>query len=84
MTAHLDRDIVARNHVLRRNFIDGDPQIDAHHLLHEGHQQKQAGAFRPSIAAEGEDDAALVFAQDADGSIDEDQGQYGDDNNGDQ
>ena len=80
--AHLDRDVVAGNHVLRRNFVDHDAQIDAHHLLHERHQQKQPGTLGPGVAAEGEDHAALVFAQDANGGVDEDQQQSGDDDDG--
>ena len=54
--ADLDRDVIAGNHVLRRNFIDEDAQVDAHHLLHQRHQQKEKGAFRSGIAAEREDD----------------------------
>ena len=67
MTADdLDRDVVARNHVLRRHFVDNHPEIDAHHLLDERHQEEEAGPLGPGIAAEREHDAAFVFAQDAD------------------
>ena len=79
---HLDRDVVAGDHVLRRNFIDDNAQIDTHHLLNERHQQKEAGAFRPRVTAECEYDATLVFAQYADGCIDEEQAYYHDDDDG--
>src|SRR5579864_9030718 len=78
----LDRDVVAGNHVLRRHLIDDDAQIDAHHLLDERHQEEKAGPLGSGIAAEREDDAALVFAQHADRGIDENQHQYGDDDDG--
>ena len=38
---HLDRDVVARNHVLRRHVIDDHAQVDAHHLLDERHDQER-------------------------------------------
>ena len=76
--ADLDRDVVARNHVLRRHFVDDDAQVDAHHLLHERHQKEQAGPLCPGIAAEREDHAAFIFAQDTDGGIEKDQDQSAD------
>ena len=63
----LDRDIVARDHVLRRHVLHHDPQIDPHHLLHERNEDDETGALHPGEATEREDDAALIFPQDANG-----------------
>ena len=43
----LDRDIVARDHVLRRHVLHHDPQIDLHHLLHERNEDDETGPFTP-------------------------------------
>src|SRR6185436_5069889 len=63
----LDRNIVARNHVLRRHDLYHHPEIDLHHLLYERDQDDQSRALHAGEAAEREYDAALVFAQDANG-----------------
>ena len=57
----LHRNVVAGDHVLARYFDDLDAQIDAHHLLDEGNQQHEAGAFDFLKAAKREDHGALVF-----------------------
>ena len=61
----LHRDVVARDHVLRRHVLHDHAQIDPHHLLHEGDEDDQARPLDPGEAPEREDDAALVFPQDA-------------------
>src|SRR6266850_2953688 len=63
----LDRNIVARNHVLRRHDLHHHPEIDLHHLLHDRDQDDQSRALHAGEAAEREHDATLVFAQDANG-----------------
>jgi hypothetical protein len=63
--AHFDRDIVTGNHVLGWHFVNDDPKIDAHHLLHQRHKQEESGPFRTGVAAKREDDTAFVLAQDA-------------------
>ena len=62
---HLHRDVVAGDHVLGRHLVHHDAQIDAHHLLNERHQQEEPRALGAGVAAEREDDPALVLAQDA-------------------
>ena len=69
----LDRNVVAGNHVLRRHFVDDHAQIDAHHLLDERIKQDKSRTLGAGIAAEREDDAALVFAQNTDRGVKEDQ-----------
>src|SRR5271163_2362812 len=59
------RNIVAGDDVLAGDFNDLNAQVYPHHLLNEGRQQNKAGALHPLKAAQGEDDGALVFAQDA-------------------
>ena len=61
------RNIVAGDDVLAGDFNDLNAQVYPHHLLNEGRQQNKAGALHPLKAAQGEDDGALVFAQDAHG-----------------
>jgi len=61
----LDRDIVARDHVLRRHVLHHDPQIDLHHLLREPNENDETGALHSGEATQCEDDAALIFPQDA-------------------
>ena len=53
--------------VLAGDFNDLNAQVHPHHLLNEGEQQDEARALDPLKAAQGEDDGAFVFAQDADG-----------------
>src|SRR5580693_7299693 len=77
----LDRDVVTGNHILRRHFVNNHPKIDAHHLLDEGYQEKKAGPLGSGIAAKRKDDAALVFAQDANGGPKKDQHQNGNEDN---
>src|SRR5437867_6171437 len=62
---HLDRDVVARDHVLRGDVHRHDAQG---HLLHAGEQRRQEDEPRPLCApqaAEEEVDAAFVLAQHA-------------------
>src|SRR4029077_18545029 len=64
----LDRNIVARDHVLRGHVHDDGAQVDAHHLLDAGDDQDQTGPLDLPEAAEHEHDGALVFAQDTKGA----------------
>src|SRR5262245_3336340 len=63
----LDRDVVARNHVLRRHDLDHHPEINLHELLHDGNEDDEARPLHPGEASECEDDTALVFPQDPNG-----------------
>ena len=80
---HLDRNIVARNHVLGRHAVHHDAQIDLHHLLREGNEEDQAGTFHGAEAAEREDDAALIFPEDTDRRRKEDDREEHDQDTGD-
>src|SRR5439155_1317333 len=62
----LDRNVVAGDHVLRRNVHRDGAEIDPHELLDERYNVRDAGAARLDHAAEAEDDGALVFAKDLD------------------
>ena len=78
----LDRDVVARDHVLGRHVHHDDAQVDAHHLLDAGDEDDQARALDLPEAAELEHHAALVLAQDAlNGTDDEQRQQDRDDRN---
>src|SRR3546814_16832941 len=61
--ADADGDIVARDHVLCGHVEHHCPQIHADHLLDIGDEKDEAGALDGGEAAEGEYDAALIFAQ---------------------
>ena len=62
----LDRDVVARDHVLRRHVEHHGAQVDPHHLLDARNQQEdQPRPLDLPEAAELEHHAALVLAQDA-------------------
>ena len=64
---HLDGDVVAGDHVLRGNLQHILAQADAHHLLEGAEDKDDAGAVRLGRdAAQGEDDPALVLAQNLD------------------
>ena len=64
---HLDRDVVARDHVLRRHVEHDRPQADLDHAIDRREDENDAGALRlRQQLAEAEDDAALVFGQDLD------------------
>src|SRR4029077_4214450 len=63
----LDRDVVARNHVLGRHDLHHYPEIDLHELLHDWNEDDEARSLYSSESAEREDDAALVLPQDANG-----------------
>src|SRR5262249_17470775 len=65
----LHRDIVARNDVLRGHFVHYHWQIDAHHLLHERDKKKKSWSLGAGVASQREHHAAFVFAQDANGRI---------------
>jgi hypothetical protein len=58
-------DTFAGDHVLRRHVQDDRAQSNPHHLLHDRNEQDQARALDSPEAAEHEDHATLVFAQDA-------------------
>src|SRR5438876_3943304 len=63
----LDRDVVARNHILGRHDLHHHPEIDLYELLHDRNEDDEAWALHSGEAAEREDDATLVFPQDANG-----------------
>ena len=80
---HLDGHVVAGDHVLRRNFQHLLPQRDAHHLVDRPENENDAGALgRSQNAAQPEDDAALVLAQNLDGvqQVENDDGAHYDQN----
>ena len=79
-------DVVLGDDLLRRHVQRDRSQVDADHLVDERDQQDQAGALLGDQAAEPEDDAALVLAQDPDrrGEDDQDENRdYSDDREGD-
>jgi hypothetical protein len=55
------------NHILRGNFDDLYAQVNSHHLLDEGNQQNQTGAFYALELAKSEDHRALVLSQNSNG-----------------
>ena len=61
----LDRNVVARDHVLARHIEHDGAQFDAHHLLDERHKDDQSRTLDLPESAQLEDNAALVFAQNA-------------------
>ena len=64
---HADRDVVLRDHLLRRDVQRHRPQVDADHLVDDRDQQEEARALRRRLQpAEPEDDAPLVLARHAD------------------
>jgi hypothetical protein len=68
-------DVVARDHVLRGD-VEGDrAQVNADHAVDDRYQQDQSGPLLADQAAEAEDDAALVLAQNADGGREQDRKQ---------
>ena len=79
---HFQGDVVASDDVLRRNFERFLPQRNTHHAVDRTEDQNYAWTFcRAHQAAETEDDAALVFGQDLDGTQqidDEDDDGHGD------
>ena len=63
------RDVVAGDDVLRRNFERFLPQRNAHHAVDRAEDQNYARALGvPLQAPEPEDDAALIFSEDLDGT----------------
>jgi hypothetical protein len=65
---HLEGDVVAGDHVLRGNLQHLLAQRDAHHLVEGPEDQMMPGPFgRRAGRGPGEDDAALVLAEDLDG-----------------
>src|SRR5262245_6485800 len=61
---HLDRDVVARNHVLGWHLVDDDAKINPHHLLDQRNEKEETRSLGARVASEREHDAALVFTQD--------------------
>src|SRR3546814_20062083 len=61
--ADADGDIVARDHVLCGHVEHHRPQIHADPLLDIGDEKDEARALDGGEAAEGEYDAALIYAQ---------------------
>src|SRR5512143_1021623 len=68
----LHRDVVARDHVLRRVVEHDRAQVHPHHLLDAGNDDDEARSLDPPEAAEQEHDPALVLAQHAQRRDDED------------
>src|SRR5690606_16802351 len=62
----LDRDVVARDQVLRRDVHDDGAHVHPLHGLQHRHQEDQAGPLDLPEAAELEHHGALVLAQDLD------------------
>src|SRR3989344_3596466 len=60
-----DRDVIAGDHILRRDVEDDGAQVDPDHLLDHRNQQDQAGALDLPEASELEHHPTLVLAQDA-------------------
>src|SRR4051812_27284171 len=58
-----DRDVVTRDHVLRRDIEHAGAQGDADHLLDHRNDNHEAGALHLPEPAQHEDDGALVFPQ---------------------
>ena len=69
LTETLSREITSCGGTSMRH----DAQVDPHHLLHAGNDDDQARPLDLPEAAEQEDDAALVLAQDPDRSDDQDE-----------
>ena len=64
---HLDRDVVSRDDVLRRDIEHHRPQADPHDAIDRCEHEDDAGPFGlGQELAEPENDAALVFGQDLD------------------
>jgi hypothetical protein len=76
------RDVIAGDDVLRRNLEGLLAQRNAHHAVDRSKNQNHARALGCDQAAKTEDDAALIFSQNLDGTeqVDDDD----DDENGDQ
>src|SRR5690606_37077173 len=60
---HFHRNIVVRNHVLRRDVEHDRPQVRAHHLLDDRNEDDQSRAFHAGETAQSEDDPSLIFAK---------------------
>jgi hypothetical protein len=64
---HLDRDVVARDHVLRRHVEHHGAQAHPHHAVDRPGHDDEARALRPrQHLAQPEDDTPLVLVQDLD------------------
>jgi hypothetical protein len=68
-------DVVARDDVLRGDVERDRAQVNADHAVDDRYEQDQSGPLLADQAAEAEDDAALVLAQDADGGREQDRQQ---------
>src|SRR3989442_6290321 len=86
--ADLQRHVVARDHVLRRQVERDGLEAPLHHLVDEGHQQDEPRPVavparvqdRLGAAAQAKDDRSLVLAQDArEGADEEERHEDGDD-----
>ena len=66
---HFQGNVVAGDDVLRRNFDRLLSKRDAHHAVERSEHQNHARPFgRTQQTSEAEDDAALIFSQDLDGT----------------
>src|SRR6185437_9110638 len=65
---HLDRHVVARDHVLLRHAEHDDPQVHLAHPLDDGPEQDDSGAPYAGEAPEREHHGALVLVQHPDGT----------------
>src|SRR6185437_14633721 len=70
---HLDRHVVARDHVLRWHVEHDRAQVHLHHLLDHRHQEEETGPLHRPEASQLEDHPALVLAQHAHRQEDEDE-----------
>ena len=73
----LHRDVVARDHFLRRHVHHDLAQADLHHAVDARDDPGETRLLHAGIAAKPEHDAALVFLQDAD-AREEQRGENGD------
>ncbi|MPN25258.1 hypothetical protein SDC9_172665 [bioreactor metagenome] len=62
----LDRDVVARDHILRRDLQDHGAQIHPDHLLNGGNDEDQSRPLDLPEAPQREDHAALILAKNPD------------------
>jgi hypothetical protein len=72
------RDVVPRNDVLRRHVEHDDAQVDLDHLLQTGNQDDESGPLDLLEAAQEEHDAALVFLEDLERVVGDDDHHRGD------
>src|SRR6185437_15479704 len=80
--ADLDRDVVARDHVLLGHVQHHGAQLELAHVLHGWQHQAHARTFHAGEPAKGEHHAALIFLEDAQRAGDQYQHDDDDDDQG--